>query len=153
MINIVFLNFLVSDSKYASKSNVLRSRRAYETIVDHLEEHNFVLTTSKASNQLNDHYRHTAEQTGDVRLKRHTASNVNNWNRRKQFIRYVQSLCGKDGRGRIQRRRKRSRRKRKIKHFYLTFFFFSDLCMRWKAKMLNHYFFRLASSAYRFAWA
>ena len=94
-VNIVFLNFQVSDSKYASKSNVLRSRRAYETIVDHLEEHNFVLTTSKASSQFNDHYRHTAEQTDDVRLKRHTAPNVNNWNRRKQFIRYVQSFCAK----------------------------------------------------------
>ncbi|XP_055297190.1 adenylate cyclase type 6 isoform X2 [Sitodiplosis mosellana] len=79
-------NETVSDSKYASKSNVLRSRRAYETIVDHLENHHFVLTASKASSQFNDHY--YAERTGE-RQKRNSAPNVNNWNRRKQFIRLM----------------------------------------------------------------
>ena len=59
------------------------------------------------------------------------------------FSRFVQ----KEGTQRIQRRRRSRRRKEKIKHFYLTFDIFSDLCMRWKAKMFNHYFFSLLPPA------
>lgn len=79
----------MSDSKY-STSHLFRSRRAYESSVNHLENNN-IASLTKEPVRFNDHYRHHLEKI-NKRQKRFV-SKVNSWNRRKQFIRYVHTIC------------------------------------------------------------
>lgn len=78
----------MSDSKY-STSHLFRSRRAYESSVNHLENNN-IASLTKEPVQFNDHYSHHLEKI-NKRQKRSVLKI--SWNQRKQFIRYVHAIC------------------------------------------------------------
>lgn len=99
-------NFQVSDSKHSTK-HLFRSRRADGAMVNYLKNNNFASITKEAP-RFQDHYRHHLDET----QKRHKRFLVkeNNWNRWKQFIRYVQHEYTNQNNSKIT-----------FTHFYLSF--------------------------------
>lgn len=76
----------VSNRKYdVNKNNTIRNRRAYETVMDHLENPDFMLSTTKR-HPFKDHYRRDFD--GASKRQKRSSSNPKSWKQRKQFMRY-----------------------------------------------------------------